>query len=296
MTISELATSPDTDAVMSELEKYDLMQYALELTAYGVTVIPPDKMGVDQDFVDRLKNAILRTCERRNGIEIGDPDTNTMRFSVLNQRIWNLLKEDEVFIEAAVNPRALAIARWLLGRSAVLTGNNWIIKPRNREPLRLHSDAHGIPPGGGGIAHHANLSWLCTGYGGLDDGPTVFVPGSHLYGRATLPHEQEIDSTPFKTISLNAAAGSLAVWNGSTWHGAMPRDKMGLRVTLVQSYMRRHMRPIHNWSVEDFSAESRAKYPELENILTPSYYPWGDHDEHPERGAPFIHTGTSPYA
>ena len=107
MTISALATSPDTDAVMRELEKYDLVQHALELTAYGVTVVPPEKMGVDEDFVERLKTAILRTCERRNGLEIGDPETCTMRFSALNQRIWYLLKEDEVFIEAATNPSAL---------------------------------------------------------------------------------------------------------------------------------------------------------------------------------------------
>ena len=296
MTISALATSPDTDAVMRELEKYDLVQHALELTAYGVTVVPPEKMGVDEDFVERLKTAILRTCERRNGLEIGDPETCTMRFSALNQRIWYLLKEDEVFIEAATNPSALAMARWLLGRSAVLSGTNWIIKPRNREPLDLHSDAHGIPPGGGGIAHHANLSWLCTDYTGLEDGPTVFVPGSHLYGRATLPHEKDLRTTPFKTISLNAKAGSMAIWNGSTWHGAMPRDELGLRVTLVQSFMRRHMRPIHDWSVEDFSPEVRDKYPELENILPPAFYPWREENEHPERGAALIHTGTNPYA
>ena len=36
---------------------------------------------------------------------------------------------------------ALAIARWLLGSSCVLSGNNWIIKPQNRAPLNLHSHA-----------------------------------------------------------------------------------------------------------------------------------------------------------
>ena len=296
MTLSELGTSPDTDAVMHELEKYDLVQHALELTAYGVTVIPPEKMQVDQDFVDRLRDAILRTCERRNGIEIGDPDTCTMRFSALNQRIWHLLKEDEVFIEAAVNPSGLAMARWLLGRSARLSGTNWIIKPQNRAPLNLHTDAHGIPPGGGSIAHHANLSWICTDYTDADDGPTVFVPGSHLHGRATLPHEQNLQTTPFKTIFLNARAGSMAIWNGATWHGAMPRNKPGLRVTLVQSFMRRHMQPIHAWSAEDFSADMRAKYPELDQILPLPFYPWEDDQEHPERGAAFIRTGTDPYA
>ena len=193
MTISALATSPDTDAVMQELEKYDLVQHALELTAYGVTVVPPEKMGVDEDFVERLKTAILRTCERRNGIEIGDPETCTMRFSELNERIWYLLKEDDVFIEAATNPSALAMARWLLGRSAVLSGTNWIIKPRNREPLDLHSDAHGIPPGGGGIAHHANLSWLygLHGAGRRPDG--VRAGQSSVRARDAAPREGSAD-------------------------------------------------------------------------------------------------------
>ena len=296
MTIAELGTSPDTDSVMLELEKYDLVQHAAELTAYGVTVVPPEKMGATPDFVERLKNAILSACERRNGIEIGDPETCTMRFSALNERIWGLLKEDEVFIEAATNPSALAIARWLLGSSCVLSGNNWIIKPQNRAPLNLHSDTHGIPPGGGHIAHSANLSWLCTDYADIEDGPTVYVPGSHLFGRATLEHEQDVMNSPFKTIMLNAKAGSMAIWNGATWHGAMPRNNLGLRVTLVQIYSRQHMRSVQGWTVDDFSPEMRKKYPELERILTPPYYPWGEENEHPERGAPFIHTGTNPYA
>ena len=295
MTIAELGTAPATDSVMLELEKYGLVQYALELTAYGVTIIPPEKMRPAPGFVDRLKSAILRTCERRNNLEIGDPDNCTMRFSTLNQRIWNLLKEDEVFVEAVTNPCTLAMARWLLGSSCVLSSTNWIIKPRNRAPLNLHSDAHGIPPGGGHIAHTANLSWLCTDYTGTDDGPTVFVPGSHRYGRATLPHEQDLETTPFKTISLNAKAGSMAIWHGGTWHGAMPREEIGLRVTLVLNYMRRHMRPIHEWTADDFSPEIRAKYPEIERILPPRFYPWEDENEHPERGEALIRTGTDPF-
>ena len=296
MTIAELGTAPATDSVMLELEKYGLVQYALELTAYGVTIIPPEKMRSAPDFVDRLKSAILRACERRNNLEIGDPDSCTMRFSTLNQRIWNLLKEDEVFVEAVTNPCTLAMARWLLGSSCVLSSTNWIIKPRNRAPLNLHSDAHGIPPGGGHIAHTANLSWLCTDYTGTDDGPTVFVPGSHRYGRATLPHEQDLETTPFKTISLNAKAGSMAIWHGGTWHGAMPREEIGLRVTLVLNYMRRHMRPIHEWTADDFSPEIRAKYPEIERILPPRFYPWEDENEHPERGEALIRTGADPFA
>ena len=297
MDIAELGTCPDTDAIMLALDKYDLIKHALELDAYGVTVIPRAKMGVSDDFVDRLRNAIVRTCEKRNGVEIGDYRSSEAKGAGLGKNSWYLLNEDPVFAEAATNPRVLAIARWLLGQSAVLAGHTWIIKPRTSHDLNLHSDAHGIPPGGGHIAHVANLSWLCTDYAGPEDGPTIFVPGSHRYGRATLPHEQKIDTCPFKTVTLNAEAGSLAVWHGATWHGSTARANPGLRVTLVQVFMRMHMRPINTWHDDEVAPELLERFPELDNILGHQHlYPYKEHNDHPERVAPFMRTGTDPFA
>ena len=298
MNIAAQGKHPNADALMHDLEKYDLMQHALELEAYGLTVIPKEKMGVDSSFIDRLRTAVLKTCEKRNGIEIGselEPNKGIGGKSFANS--WYLLQEDEVFVEAALNPRVLTMARWLLGQSAILAGHTWIIKPPTEHNLGLHSDAHGIPPGGGHIAHVANLSWLCTDYKSAADGPTTFVPGSHRYGRATLPHESSLDETPFPVIDLEGEAGSLAVWHGSTWHGSRPRSNDGLRVTLVQVFMRMHMRPIHNWQREEISSNLIAKYPELEKVLgLESLYPYKEHNSHPERVAPFMKTGTDPYA
>ena len=297
MDIAELGACPDTDAVMLALDEHDLVKHALELDAYGVTVIPPEKLGVDDDFVQRLRNAIVGACERRNGVSIGDYDTSEATGAALGRNSWYLLHDDPVFAEAATNPAALAIARWLLGRSAVLAGHTWIIKPRTSHDLSLHSDAHGVPPGGGHIAHVANLSWLCTDYAGPEDGPTIFVPGSHRYGRATLPHEQKIDACPFKTVTLKAKAGSLAVWHGATWHGSTPRSNPGLRVTLVQVYMRMHMRPINMWQESEVDPALLERFPELKTILgTDHLYPYREHNDHPERVAPFMRTGTDPFA
>ena len=297
MDIAELGTSPDTDAVMLALAKHGLVKHALELDAYGVTVIPRSTMGVSDDFVERLRNAIIRACEKRNGVAIGDYRTSEAKGEGLFKNSWYLLQEDPVFAEAATNPKALAIARWLLGRSAILAGHTWIIKPRTSHDLNLHSDAHGVPPGGGHIAHVANLSWLCTDYGGAEDGPTVFVPGSHRYGRATLPHEQKIETCPFKTVTLNAEAGSLAVWHGATWHGSTPRSNPGLRITLVQVYMRMHMRPINMWQEAEIDPELLETYPELNAILGRDHlYPYREHNDYPERIAPFMRTGTDPFA
>ncbi len=298
MNIATQGAQPNLDALMQDLERYDLMKHALELDAYGLTVIPPDKMGIDQAFVTRLRNAIIRTCEKRNEISIGDVDkasTDDVKKAFLNS--WYLLQEDEVFVEAALNPRVLTMARWLCGQSAILAGHTWIIKPETKHALPLHSDAHGIPPGGGHIAHVANLSWMCTDYESPDDGPTVFVPGSHRYGRATLPHEAPLDDSPFPIVSLEGEAGSLAVWHGATWHGSRPRKNPGLRVTLVQVFMRMHMRPIHNWQRHEISSNLLAKFPELKRVLgLESLYPYKEHNSHPERVGPFMKTGTDPFA
>lgn len=295
MDISEYGISPSVDSLMQQLEEFDLLKHALELEAYGLTIVPKEKMGVSDDFGTRLREAILRTCEKRNGVKIDDYLTAEPDPKETGKNSWYLLQEDDVFVEAATNPRMLTLVRWLCGQSAVLAGHTWIIKPPGGKSLGLHSDAHGIPPGGGHIAHMCNASWVCTDYAGAEDGPTVFVPGSHRYGRATLPHEKSVEDTPFETVPLIAEAGSLAIWHGMTWHGSLPRTNPGLRVTLVQVFMRMHMRPIHLWE-DEVSPELLEKYPELKRVLGEHLYPYKEHNDKPERVAPFMLTGTDPFA
>jgi hypothetical protein len=294
MNISDYGVSDYVDPLMKELETYDLFRHVVELEAYGMTVVPPGKMQSAPRFAERLRDAILRTCEKRNGVTIGDWRTAAPPGALTAKNSWLLLQEDEVFVEAALNPVQLALVRWLCGQSAVLTGHTWIIKAKGAPGLGLHSDAHGIPPGGGHIAHMCNASWLCTDYEAADDGPTVFVPGSHRYGRATLPHEADLASTPLKTFPLVGKAGSLAIWHGSTWHGSVPRQKDGLRVTLVQTFMRMHMRPIHIWEGE-VSPQLIQKYPALEQVLGKHLYPYRESNDR-SRIAPFMRTGTDPFA
>ena len=273
--ISEYGTSPNADPLMRDFEKYGIMSNVVELEAYGMTVVPPEKLNWKPDFADRLKYAIVRTCERRNDMVIGDPDTTQIRgkeAAKMGENSWDLIEEDPVFVEAATNPVQLALVRWLLGQSAVFGGQTWIMKrPSKRTPgvtqaMGLHSDSHGLPPGSGAIAHMCNASILATDYISSEDGPTVFVPGrcaqqnhatrqanlltclhacSHKFGRATLPHETMSlgDDSGFKTFPLIGKKGSLALWNGAVWHASLPRYKPGLRVTLVQNYFRTYMRP-----------------------------------------------------
>ena len=66
MDITALQSSPNADAAVAEIVRYGLERNVVELAAYGFTVIPPEKTGVSADFVERLRNAILRTHDERN--------------------------------------------------------------------------------------------------------------------------------------------------------------------------------------------------------------------------------------
>ena len=295
MDLKDHGASEYVDSLMGDIDRFGLYKHIVELEAYGLTVVPPETMGVDAIFVERLRGAILRACEQRNGVEIGDYRTAKISPKIAGRNSWDLLEEDEVFVEAAINPVNLTLVRWLLGQSAIFSGQTWIIKGEGYANLGLHSDAHGVPPGGGSIAHTCNSSWLCSDYESTSDGPTVFVPGSHRYGRATLSHEVDIETTPFKYLPLVGKAGSLAIWNGATWHGAEARTNPGLRVTLVQAYARSYMRVHRNY--ENIAPELVDKYPELKRVIGKSLYPYKDsRNSDYERVGPFMKAGTEPFA
>ena len=295
MSLADYQVYPDVDRLMAEFRQYDLFEHAVELEAYGMTIVPPEKMQASEGFIDRLRDAIIRVCEQRNDTTIGDPRSAQPEPGKVFRNSWHLLEEDEVFVEAAINPVVLALVRWLLGQSAMFSGQTWIIKPEGADGIGLHSDSHGIPSGAGQIAHMCNASWICTDYESPADGPTVFVPGSHRYGRATLPHEASLKDTPYRFVPLIARAGSLAIWNGATWHASEPRTNPGLRITLVQNYMRSYMRVQHNY--ERTSPELLEKYPELARVIGKSLYPYEDpHNPDPGRIAPMMRTGADPFA
>ena len=275
MDITAVQASPAADAAVSEITRYGLERNVVELDAYGFTVIPPEKTGAAPGFVERLRDAILRTHGARNDDPIDDYRTADLKTGLRNS--WWLLEEDEAFVEAVLNPAALAIARWMCGQSAVMTGATWLLKGSNEvpglgkgdqtDPLLLHNDAQGVPPPMSQYAHFCNTSWVLSDYSKEEDGPTVYVPGSHLFGRPPFAHEEDFtrEDSPYRVVPLNAREGSLAVWHGATWHGALPRTSPGLRVTLVMAWMRSYMKPIQDWRESD--PEFLDRHPELARLL-----------------------------
>ena len=70
------------------------------------------------------------------------------------------------------------------------------------------------------------------------DGPTLFVPASQHIGHRVLPHDTNVANTPYPLVRLEAKAGSVVIWQGGTFHSAMPRTRPGLRISINENYTR----------------------------------------------------------
>ena len=137
MALDDYQVYPEVDNLISEIRQFDLFEHIVELEAYGITVVPPEKMQSSAGFIERLRTAIINACESRNDIEIDDYRTATPPREATFSNSWDLLEEDEVFVEAAINPVVLALVRWLL-RSCARTssGHTRISRSRSRWSTR----------------------------------------------------------------------------------------------------------------------------------------------------------------
>lgn len=241
--------APNCESIYAALSRHGLHKYAVELDIFGVTCVPPEVTGITGPLLQRLRTAILKVASKRLKVDLLAEDYRTTKVEFPTDYVgnhWWILYEDDVFAEIATNPVGLALTRYLLGNSAVLTLTGFFAKPSDQklsQKLSLHRDQSDPP--GTVIPSGINVSVMCTDYLEVGDGPTVFAPGSHKWGRGPMPYESDPATTPCPLIVAKGRAGSMLVWSGATWHGAIPRTNPGLRLTLLQLYCRRHMRPHH---------------------------------------------------
>jgi ectoine hydroxylase-related dioxygenase (phytanoyl-CoA dioxygenase family) len=233
------------ERVFSDIDRLALWSVIGELDANGYAVIPPELTAAPAGFAGRLAEALLDTSKRITGI---DPDVSegtthadyaTRHGNV--QIIEPLLQHDPIFIDALMNDSLLAVVSYLLGESCVLLGNSGQIKGPGDLYLPLHNDLclTAGPTLFSATAQVCNASWVLSDYS-AEDGATAFLPGSHKLLR--YPTEPEIRD-PANYQPVNAKAGSILVWHGNTWHGASPRTRPGLRLSIIHFFGRSFLRP-----------------------------------------------------
>ena len=103
MDIAAKGSQPYVDSIVNEIKRLDLTENVMELEAYGFTVIPPSKTGITPEWVGRLRDAIIGTVERRGNMDLSDWQTRITDVPYMAKN-WELIPEDDVFVEAALQP------------------------------------------------------------------------------------------------------------------------------------------------------------------------------------------------
>jgi len=219
----------------SEIAKYGLEKYVVQLETEGYTILPPD-FGAPLKLVERVRNAILRITAERDEAQL----TIASKFAGTGRTYFHMLPDDPVFEEAVVTPVMLTLVTYLVGYRAKLSLNTCAIKTNELdERLAFHTDISGrVPPPWPEISLTANVNWLLTDYT-RENGALCVVPGSHLWRKPPPPEFLNAHDHPDVKV-VNAPAGSLVVWHSGLWHGALPRTAEGKRILMVLLFAREY--------------------------------------------------------
>lgn len=210
------------------IDALDLRDNIRDLVDTGFTIIQ-DPLA--HALTDRVREAILRLS------------VATDEGPLKGRNAGLLLGRDPVFAEAVVVPKLLALVEYLVGRGALLSQ---LIGSVRRE-------------GPGSLALHADNSWfpepfppweiMCTACWVTDEftqagGSTMIIPGTNKLKRHP---PRDIRKTLENAVPIIAPKGSLALWDGSVWHGNYPREISGERVVLHMTYTRIGMETVEDY-------------------------------------------------
>ena len=269
------------DAMLAPIRELGLEQYVAELEHYGYTVIPPERVA-SPDFVERVRDAVLRVAHERTGVEHAlDRPGDAGRyetFPIQSDRylLYYLLFEDEVFEEWLENPVLAAVVDYIMGGQVQLSSMVSFVKWRDPnaklgDPATgLHSDSPGSPEGVLPLSHSdvCNAALCLTDYT-REDGCIAMVPASHRLGRVPLEGEG-VD----RAVPVEGPTGSLIVWLGNTWHGAFPKLTEGLRLNVTSYHCHPALKTQEHYQ-EAVPPEMLARRSERFGHLVGAYEPLG---------------------
>ena len=280
---------PSGDAARAELEReleaLDLKSHVADLETSGYTVLAPGK-AKPVAFFDELRETLLRLAEDHQS------DSRGPEFGLGNP-LYHLLPRAPIIEEALTAPAPLALVTYLLGYRAKLSQSTALIKSSGSKPLAIHADHSGkIPAPWPSVAQYCNVTWVTTDYT-RDNGAVCVWPGSHRFCRPVPPDLVMGHDHPEVEV-LEMPKGSVIVWHGSLWHGALPRTTEGQRVTLVLPHVRDHIQAQELYwasTTREMIERNNSRFCALMGLY--SVYPWIE--DGPPRTLAFVPTTGSQF-
>jgi ectoine hydroxylase-related dioxygenase (phytanoyl-CoA dioxygenase family) len=186
----------------------DLEQAEHDLGEHGLCLVA----GVlDQTTLSTMHDELYKAAasdrargrEKKFGLDDEHDDTN--------QRVWNVLSRNPVFVDLAEHPAALRLVRSVLGWPALLGNLSANITGPGGGEMVLHADQIFVPEPWPAEPQGCNVSW-CVDDFTADNGATCVVPGSHLLHRVPQVDEQ------VEAVPIVAPAGTMVVFESRLWH------------------------------------------------------------------------------
>lgn len=207
--------------IAPRIAEFGLEENCRQLADEGYTVVED---AAPADFVARLRQTILDKANPYGSL---------------------LADKDPVFAEAALNPKIGALAEFSVGRGFLLSILSTTVRGENDSSMDigLHADQAWVPAPFPEHNMFLTCCWATDDFT-LEGGATMVVPGSHRHRRMPSMEERAAKDG---AIAIECPAGSVAVWDGSLWHGNWPRTLPGERVVLHVAYTRLMMRPMESY-------------------------------------------------
>jgi hypothetical protein len=213
-----------------------------QLQDHGFVVIPgPRSSDRIEELVDAYDAAIASASA--DDVRVGSTTT----------RVTDFVNRGPVFDDVYVFPPLLDACARVIGRPSKLSSFHARTVRAQSPAQELHVDVQ-----------RDSADWPLLGFILMidefraDNGATRFVPGSHLWMRTPADTMTDLRTSREDEVLACGPAGSLLVFNGSTWHGHAASISSRPRRSLQGAFIPRDGRAAIDWAAR-MPAETRAR-------------------------------------
>jgi ectoine hydroxylase-related dioxygenase (phytanoyl-CoA dioxygenase family) len=265
----------------------DVAQLTSDMDRWGYCLIaeavPPDQLARIRVRLEEQAEA-----ESRLGRHLVDDHVNAPGSD--NQWVLMLVNKGEVFREVLLHPLVRSVLDHVLGPEHILSETSAHLTRPGNPAMALHTDQWWMPPPvmpgetyrpAGEITREDAVqgplkratqpiaapmvvqTMLMVSDFTEANGATRLVPGSHMTGKQ--PDQSVPHVVP--SVAAEGPSGTIAIWEGRTWHSAGPNSSNDIRYGMPTLYAAPQMRTLMNFTYGTKAEVLADASPELRQLL-----------------------------